>query len=74
MNWTKFFQGLAVAGISGAATSAAQAATTPGSTNKTLASSAAIGALVGVSMWLQQSPIKPKVKKPKPSDPPKDVN
>jgi hypothetical protein len=72
MNWKKFIEGLAVAAISGAATTAAQAVTTPDASGGAITTAAGVGALIGIAGWLKQSPIKSKAKKP--AAPPKDVN
>lgn len=73
MNWAKFFEGLTVAAISGAATTAAQVVTTPDASGKAITTAASVGALIGIAGWLKQSPIKSKAKKPS-ATPPKDVN
>ena len=65
MNWRKFLEGLAVAAIGGAVTTSAQAVSTPDATGNAVATAAAAGALIGISAWLKQSPIKAKAKKPK---------
>ena len=74
MNWRKFLEGLAVAAIGGAVTTAAQAVSTPDATGGAITSAAGAGALIGIAAWLKQSPIKAKTKKPKPAEPEKPIN
>jgi hypothetical protein len=71
MNWKKFLEGLAVAAIGGAATTAAQVVVTPDLKPGAISTAAAAGAIIGVAGWLKQSPVekKPKSKKT-PPDPP----
>jgi hypothetical protein len=65
MNWKDFFSGIAVAAISGAAATSAQAVADPASGTKALGTAAAAGAIIGVAGWLKQSPVRSRRKKVK---------
>lgn len=61
MNWKAILKALGVAAASGAVNAVIESTTTgSASTGKTLAVSAAIGALIGAAGYLKQSPIEPK--------------
>lgn len=63
MNWKKFMEGLAVAALSGAATSAAEVVATGEAKPQNIKIVASFGAITGIAAWLRQSPIERKSKK-----------